>query len=157
VPDGKAEAEENKSLARRMVEDVFNEGNVGVVDEIFAPDYTPGNLCPHGGRQGLEEIKRKVAALRAAFPDLRVEIEDQIVAGDWVATRCTAQGSHLGSLAGLPPTGRRFRVSGIFTIRTRSGAIVEDWYQVSAPEVARQLGVADASAALVLQNGTRGL
>lgn len=53
---------------------------------------------------GPEGIKRYVATMRAAFPDLRVTVEDRVAEGEEVATRYTASGTHEDDLMGIAPT-----------------------------------------------------
>ena len=97
-------SEQNKTLVRRVVEEVYNQGNLAVADELAASD-----LVVHQTSQeirGREGAKQYVAALRAAFPDLHMTIEDQIAEGDRVVTRWTARGTHTGEFHGIPPTGK---------------------------------------------------
>ena len=85
-----------------MVEEVWNRGNVAVVDETFAPDYTEHNPRP-GQDVGIDGYKGGVGMMRSAFPDLHLDLQDVIAEGDRVAIRYTLQGSHEGELMGLPP------------------------------------------------------
>ena len=98
-------ATENKATARRVPDEVFSQGNLSVVDELFAPDYVlhdPGILREE--LRGLEAFKEQwVSMFRTAFPDLRIVIEDQVAEGDKVATRYTGTGTHQGELMGSPP------------------------------------------------------
>ena len=94
-------SEQNKTLVRRVVEEVYNQGNLAVADELAVSD-----LVIHLTSQeirGREGAKEYVAALRAAFPDLHMTIEDQIAEGDRVVTRWTARGTHTGEFQGIPP------------------------------------------------------
>jgi predicted ester cyclase len=72
-------------------------------------------------------IRRYATAYRAAFPDIRVTVEDQLAEDDKVATRWTARGTHLGEFLGLAPTGDEVRVSGIEFDRIIDGRIDEAW------------------------------
>ena len=45
--------EQNKALVRRLVEEFFNQGNMSLVDEFFAPNFveqrrTPARECRRG-------------------------------------------------------------------------------------------------------------
>lgn len=62
---------ENKVLARRWLEEGFNEGNVAVADKIFAEDYVNHEALP-GQRPGPEGTKHNVSMLRSAFPYLHI-------------------------------------------------------------------------------------
>src|SRR4051812_12913452 len=98
-------ADENKALARRFTEEVFNHGNFDLVDELLAPDSVDHNPMP-GQPEGSEGVRWIARAMRAAFPDLHFAFEDQIAEGDKVVNRWTLSGTHQGALFGMPPTGK---------------------------------------------------
>ena len=95
--------EENKALARRVLEEMFNAGNLDVADELLAPDYVDHDPTLPEDVHGPEGFKEYVATYRSAFPDLHIQIEDQIAEGDRVATRWTGTGTHNGELRASPP------------------------------------------------------
>jgi steroid delta-isomerase-like uncharacterized protein len=135
-------AEENKALARRLIEEMFNRGNLEAADELFAPDYVnhdPGS--PEEIRGGPEGIKRYVGVYRTAFPDLQLTIEDQVTEGDKVATRWTGRGTHQGDLMGIAPTGRRATATGITIDRISGDKVVETWTNFDVMGMMQQLGV----------------
>jgi steroid delta-isomerase-like uncharacterized protein len=77
-----------------------------------------------------------------AFPDIKINIEDEIGEGDKVVTRWTFQGTHQGELMGMPATGKRVSVSGISTDRIANGKVVEHWAELDMLGLMQQLGVA---------------
>ena len=134
-------AEENKRVARRIVEEAFTQGRLEVIDELVADEFVnhdsaaPPDLPP--GREGLKELVR---FYQRAFPDAQVTVEDQIAEGDRVVTRYTARGTHQGDFAGLPPTGRQATAEGISIDRIEGGKIVESWNAFDQLGLLRQLG-----------------
>ena len=134
-------AEENKAVSRRVAEEVFNGGNVDLVDELYAPDYVLHDPSLPEDLHGPEGIKRYAAMTLGAFPDIRVAVEDQVAEGDKVVSRWTATGTHTGDLMGIPPTGRRVEISGVTINRFSGGKIAEDWYQSDDLGMMQQLGV----------------
>lgn len=125
---------------RRWVEGL-NRGDVGAADETFAPDcviHITGSPDPN---LSVEGFKQMVSGLLAAFPDLHFTIEDQIVAGDKVSTRWTAEGTNTAPLGEVPPTGRRVRVDGLILDRVENGRVVERWEQWDQTAMMRQLGL----------------
>jgi predicted ester cyclase len=90
----------------------------------------------------VDGFKQMVAGLLGAFPDLRITIEDQIVAGDKVTTRWTAEGTHRGALGPVPATERRIRIDGMILDRLAAGQIVERWEQWDQMAMLQQLGLA---------------
>jgi predicted ester cyclase len=89
-------AHDNKELVRRFYEEVWHKGNVEVADDVFAQDYTRHDLRATQAAPGPEGQKQIARAFRAAFPDLRFEVEILIADGDYVAARWTAEGTHTG-------------------------------------------------------------
>jgi len=78
-------SEENKALTRHFLEEAFNEGNLGVVDEIIASDYVLHDpASPEGELRGPEGVKGFVQMYRSAYPDTDLTVEDQIAEGGMV-------------------------------------------------------------------------
>ena len=95
--------EENKALARRFVEEVYNKGNVDAVDEFVSDRFVRHGIG--GTMHGRDIIKERVKAVRTGFPDFRITIEEALADGDKVVLRQTHTGTHLGEFAGVLPTG----------------------------------------------------
>jgi steroid delta-isomerase-like uncharacterized protein len=133
--------EENKALSRRSGEEIFNGGDLDLAEELYAPDYVLHDPSLPKDLHGPEGLKQYAAMTRAAFPDARVTVEDQVAEGDKVVDRWTATGTHTGEFLGIPPTNRRFEISGITISRFPGGKIVEDWYQGDDLGMMQQLGV----------------
>ena len=133
--------EENKAIARRIFEDVFNKGNLAAVDELAAPNiifHSSTEPEPIHGREGLRQF---VARLRAGFPDVHFTIEDVVAEGDRVVIRWTSRQTHTGEYQGMPPTGRQARGQGIDIFRMAGGQAEEVWLVLDALGVLQQLGV----------------
>lgn len=130
----------NERTIRRYFGELFNEGRVELVPELLAEDYV--NLSPGwpGLPAGRDGVVLVVQAMRAAFPDLHYDIDDLVVSEDAVATHTAVTGTHLGEFAGLPPTGRTFRIRQITIERFRDGRIVEHRRVTEELSLLRQLG-----------------
>jgi steroid delta-isomerase-like uncharacterized protein len=135
-------AEENKAVARREIQELFNHnGNLDAAEEIYAADYV-GHDPTTGDIRGAEGAKQFAAAYRQTFPDLESTIEDQVAEGDKVVSRFSARGTHQGETEDFgPPTGNRVEVSGITIERFEGGKITEDWTQYDALGLLQQLGL----------------
>jgi steroid delta-isomerase-like uncharacterized protein len=139
-------SEQNKALVRRVVEEAWNRGNLEVVDEIFAPDYTEHNLRP-GQEPGIEAYKGRVSMMRAAFPDLVCDVQDLIAEADRIALRYTLRGRHDGELAGIPASGQRMSSDGMVFARFQEGRIVERWQVHDDLALLQQIGALPAAEA----------
>lgn len=122
--------------------DGLNHGDVSVADKVFAADCVIHINGSPERNLGVAGFKQMIAGLLAAFPDLRIEIEDQIVAGDKVATRWVAQGTNSAPFGSVPATGRRVRVDGLVLDRVVDGRVVERWEQWDQAGMMQQLGLA---------------
>ena len=130
--------EENKALDRRFAEEVWNRGNLAVVDELMSADFDGHDPTMPAGREGFKQF---VLMYRSAFPDIHITIEDQIAEGDKVVSRWTARGTHQGELMGIPPTGKQATVTGINIERFANGKFIEEWSNFDALGLLQQLGV----------------
>jgi steroid delta-isomerase-like uncharacterized protein len=120
---------------------VWGKGNLDVVYEVFALDYVRHDLRPGNPLPGPEGQKRIAADFRAAFPDLKSTIDLLVEEGDFVVSRWTAEGTHLGAWGGIEPTGKRVRFCGVNIYRLQNGKVVELWNHRDDLGVMQQLGV----------------
>ena len=131
-------ATSNKLLADRVWEEVWHQGDLERIEELFAPDFVRHD--PGREIQGPEENRQFIKGFRAAFPDLRFTVLDQIGEGDKVAVRYRFQGSHLGDFQGMPPTRKQVAYSGILIYRVANGKIAEQWTEFDLLGFLKQLG-----------------
>ena len=135
---------DNKAIARRIYDECFNKGNLNAVDELLSGDFVTRTPHPGGLPPGREGFKQTVAALRSAFPDFEVSVEDMIADGDKVVARAVARGTHDGEFMGLPPTGKQVTVSLIDIFRMEDGRLAERWGVFDAMGLTEQLGAIPA-------------
>ena len=137
-------AEQNKALIVRFVEELFNRGNMGIVGEIFAPDFIEREQLPPGIPIGREGVKVLTTMLRSAFPDFKATIDDILAEGDKVVIRMTWSGTQKGEFMGIPATGKRVSFGVIDIIRITNGKLVEHWGQMDSMSLMQQLGAIPA-------------
>lgn len=134
-------SEGNKFVIRRSFEELWNEGNLSLADEFFAPNYAHHDPSTPDFGRGPESEKKRATLYRTAFPDLQLMIEDLIAEGQTVMVRWSCQGTHKGDLTGIAPTGKRFNISGVSVARFTGGKMVEGWVNWDALGLMQQLGV----------------
>jgi steroid delta-isomerase-like uncharacterized protein len=137
-------AEQNKALIVQFVEELFNRGNVGIVGEIFAPDFIEREQLPPGIPNGREGVKVLTTMLRSAFPDFKATIDDILAEGDKVVIRMTWSGTQKGEFMGVPATDKRVSFGVIDIIRITNGKLVEHWGQMDSMSLMQQLGAIPA-------------
>jgi steroid delta-isomerase-like uncharacterized protein len=134
-------SEDNKALVRRYFEEIWDKGNLDLIDELFTTNFVRhGPTATEGEVRGLEGFKALVSMYRSAFPDLRVPIEDLIAEGDRVVTRWRAHGTHQGELLGNAPTGNQVSVTGMLIDRISGGKIEEEWVDYDTLHFMQQVG-----------------
>ena len=94
----------------------------------LAADYTADCVIdsPSGGTHEGREAAERV--LRAVFDALDVRLRQQalIIDGDNVAQEIIIEGKDVGPFLDLPPTGKPFRVPGVFLYELRNGLIARE-------------------------------
>jgi steroid delta-isomerase-like uncharacterized protein len=125
-------AEENKAIVRRFCE-AETEGDLDTMRELLAPDFVDHRPIAGEEDPGPEGYIQFVAAVHAAFSDVRYVVEEQMAAeGDRVVSRLRLIGTHdRGEIAGFAPTGRRYEATAIVIHRIEGGKIVEEWTEGS--------------------------
>lgn len=128
-----------EQLVRRYVEEVWNRRDLAALEALTLPTFAYYlNGQPARDRTALGQFIR---GTQTAFPDWRVEILDVIVEGDRAAVRWSGQVTHGGPFRGIPPTGRKIRVTGINVYEVSEGRIAVEWEQTDSLGMLQQLGV----------------
>lgn len=133
-------SERNKAVERRLLDEVYSQGNIAVIDELVAGDFIGHGTAADGGDLGRDDYRQFVVELRSAFPDLQMMVEDQIAEGDKVVTRFRACGTHAGTFQGISPTWKRGEMSGTVIDRVADGKIIECWSNTNELGLLQQLG-----------------
>jgi steroid delta-isomerase-like uncharacterized protein len=132
----------NKVICRRFIQNIFNEGQLSRIREFVSPDSLhhelDGMSAPAG--RSPEWFADLVYLYRLAFPDLRLEVEDQIAEGDRVVTCLRMRGTQKGPLLGIGASGQPINVNGIRVDRLDDGKIAESWFHWDGLEMLRQIG-----------------
>jgi predicted ester cyclase len=136
-------AEDNKRVARRVLEELFEKGNLDAADELIHPNFV-NHEAPPDNPQGPEGLKETVSWLRGLWGSMRAEIEDEICEGDKVVARLTMHGRHVGEFLGRPPTGKEFAAEHIHIWRMEDGRVIEHWSVRDDLGQALQLGLLGA-------------
>ena len=96
----------------------------------------PAGLVMHGK----EEATRYYRQWWSAFPDVDIQVERIVSAGEWVVVEASSTATHLGPFMGIPPTGRKVKSHVCCVIRVRDGKMVEETVYYDQMERLLQLG-----------------
>ncbi|MGB6673195.1 MAG: ester cyclase [Candidatus Nitrosopolaris sp.] len=132
--------EQNKAIARRFIQELFNEGKVDEAKNFVTPD-----IIYHGLEElrGLEDFKKWIIEDRKTFPDLEVTIVEDMAEGNNVAVRWTLKATHEGDFAGLPASHKKFEAHGAEIFHFENSKIKEAWTIFDALAPALRLGVVE--------------
>ena len=121
-------------IVRRFFDEVWNQRRADAIPELIGPD----GVChsEQGDLRGPDGFKSlQFDPFTAAFPDVRVTVEDTVADKDTVVVRWSAEGTHTGDGLGIPPTGRRVRFEGVSWIQVKDGKLAEGWQWSNIPTV----------------------
>ena len=127
--------ENNKEIVRRFITEALSGRNVGLADEVLAPNYVNSLTGAD-----LAAFKGMLTGMSTALSDVRFEIDDLVAEGDSVVARWKMEATHTGSLMGEAPTGKRVSSRGLTYYRLVNGQIVED-DPMSSPDLLQALGI----------------
>ncbi len=134
--------QENAAVFQRVIDEMVSNGNVGIVDELFAPDFVEHNELPPPmmAASGRETAKQVFRVLRATFPDLRAEVRQVVAQGEYVVVFMTWYGTQRGEFLGIPPTGKSAAFQVFDMVRVVDGKITDHWGIVDQLAMLQQLG-----------------
>jgi predicted ester cyclase len=127
-------SEENKNLARRWFEEVWNQGHEAAIAEMYHPDGRSIGFPETDSKiEGPKEFAEVCRKFRAVFPDIHVTVNDLVTEGDKVAVLWNATMTHLGDGLGSPASARKVSLPGSSFLLCRGGQILEGRNQMDFP------------------------
>jgi predicted ester cyclase len=124
--------EENRTIVRRVFDELFNKRNMDVIDELIDPNYRHylnGTL----NMESQEDLRNTVGRWIKGIPDFRLSFEDELAAGDKVVSRVKVNGTHSGELqfammpSPIPATGKPVEIEWTYITRLANGKVTETW------------------------------
>jgi steroid delta-isomerase-like uncharacterized protein len=130
-------SQQNKTLARRWFEDLWNRVDLDAAAEILSAVFV--EHLTHERERGIEELKEYVTIYRNAFPDIQNTVEKIVAEGNIVAVLWRSRGTHHGEFMGFGPTGREVTYTGMRQFRIAENKIAESWVTMDAQRWQEQL------------------
>lgn len=131
----------NQKLIQNYFHEVWNKGNIDLLDELLTPNYLNHSSSIPDSPPGPAGLKPIVKAMRIAFPDLHYAIQDLIVTDDRVVARVKMSGTHTGDFFGIPPTHKKIAVNQVNIEYIENGRISEHWRITDENTMMIQLGL----------------
>ena len=110
-------------FARR--EEAFNRKDAAALGADYADDAVIDSPTA-GVHQGPDGARQAYESIFQAFADNVRRTEALVIEGDHVAQVLTIEGTNLGGLMGLPPSGKHFRMPAVFLYDLRGDKIVRE-------------------------------
>ena len=118
--------EANKKVVLRFNKEFIEAGNTMVLKEIVAAGFT-NHTAPADFPKDVSGLIDFIGMLRQGFPDLHIDIHEQVGEADMVATRKTIHGTHLGEIMGKAPTGKKIMMNVMDFVRLKDGQYMDHW------------------------------
>jgi predicted ester cyclase len=142
----------NMKYARRLLEEVWTDGNLALLPEFMAEDSVGHPMPQVGALQGREQYRNFIAVYKGIFLETRFTIEEQFASGDRVATRGIGRVTEAsGDARKDVRSGAQLTVSGAtITHHDSGGKIVAEWAywdthnlveSAAAPRIFEQLSI----------------
>jgi len=131
------DAVEREKHVRRFVEEVWNGRNYDAAADLYAESYV--NPLGSGPAARVEPIRR----YHEAFPDVHIDVEELIVAGDAVVLRAAFRGTDTGGYLGRAATGRAVDEWVVTIMHFEGDKVVREWIGADKLGLFIQLGVVD--------------
>lgn len=116
--------EQNKRLVKRFYEEVVGTGRADKLSDFISSDYA---VVHERTRQvvGIEGARDHIVGVRNTYPDMTLEVAQQVAEGEWVVSKVFMRGTHAGEWLGMKPTGKTVEMSAVNIDRVVAGRIVE--------------------------------
>lgn len=136
--------EEAKAFTDAVL-DIWNEGNLDLVDDFYSPDYVRHYVDIYEDIKGIDAYKQWITNTRTIFPDFNVTQEGEMIfKDDIIVSRWIAEGTNTGPLntpfGTFPSIGKKVRFYGVFIIHVIEGKIIEEWLYFNQASLLQQLG-----------------
>ena len=130
--------EKNKTLALKIIEDIFNGKAMDNLDLLVSLDIVVHDTDKE--LFGLEALRIGIGNLHTAFPDLKYTVMDMLAEGDKVALRAIGEGTNMGPFRGMAATGKSMRYTAMLLWRFQNDRLAEHWAVSDAIGIFQQLG-----------------
>lgn len=135
-------SENHETFMHRWFEEVWNNHNEKAIDEMCCEDVIANGLTDAEGNtiRGIEAYKSLFRTFVAAYPDIKITVEDTISEGDKIAARCKVSATHTGDALRIAPTDRKVEFTGMTFVKLKDGKIAEAWNEFDFMKMYSEIG-----------------
>lgn len=130
---------ENKAIARRLYEEVWNERKIEIIDKLLSPSHALHEPNAADSQIGPQAYKATVMRFLAGFPDLNFSIQDVISENNKLVVSWVLSGTHQGDFYGVAATNKKVSVEGITIHQIENGKILDSYASWDRLGLMRQL------------------
>jgi predicted ester cyclase len=122
-------SENKKRLVFSILDELFNEGNVSIIDETCSKNITVNISGAQQNLKGIEAFKRYVLSFHNAFSGIHLHIDEIHEEGDLVDAHTTLTATNIGKFLGMPATEREVTLEPVFFLRFDANGKVAEFSQ----------------------------
>ncbi|MBI5913925.1 MAG: ester cyclase [Bacteroidetes bacterium] len=132
----------NEALVKPMTEmilDIWNNGNMAQLEQLYAPDFTRRDIG--GTAKGYDEFKASFENIKKTYSNFKLTLKESWVKGDKVTFVWNVSSTHSGPFGeGMPATGKPVSIDGVSILTLKDGKVVDDWAVFDQASVLTQVG-----------------
>lgn len=113
----------NKEVIEGFFE-IYNSKDYQALSQYFAPHYNDHGIPEVNC---IEDAIGILKSTHAAFPDIKVIIDDLIEEDNKVVFRGHFSATHLGEFVGMPPSGAKVEFEALEIFKLENGKVTESW------------------------------
>ena len=133
-------AETNTAMADRFATEVWNGGNLDLIDEMVAENFV--RHLPKSWAtpkiEGAAAFKEYMTTIRTTYPDFHRKVHKRMADGDMVASAWTVSGTN-------KDLDKKISVMGMSITRYADGKLAEEWVTWDTQEMQNQLAAEETS------------
>ena len=134
----------NKTIARRLINEFWNRGKMELAEELAAPNFERIELFSDNVGRGPEGLRAAAHIWRGAFPDVHLTLNELLAEDDKIACQWTFTGTHKGELNGTPATGKTVSITGLSILYLEDGRMTKEIIATDLLTLMKQLGLMNA-------------
>jgi len=136
--------DENKALARRVYDEVFNSHNISKIKSFVTTDFIDHNPTPGHTGKGVDDLTAQLNEFLTAIPDLRVTVDLIVAEEDKVVSYLTMSGTNSGPFGNMPATNKQVKFNGIDIVKIKDGKAFERWGLSDDLSMMTQMGIIES-------------